>query len=338
MQFRLSTLFLLFVVLWSSLAVFGVCGGAVFCIVLAMAVIIYKIGWAYVLLGWIAMSPVLLLACLVAVLACISPSANECAEKMRDITSAMMLYQKANGRFPPASFADHGDKSGCSWRVLLLPFLKHNELFQQYELKESWDSPKNITLLDLCPSVYRCDTKSTSMNTHYLAVIESKSSHLSGFRKIIRDCKGLESSTVWLIETPGEGIPWTKPQDFDIDSKEDVTAFLDDNVGSVHSRNHTFFYDYVRCGECNVVTVDGVAHKLNYAGLTPQELHKLFCVGGFDAGKVKMFSQLGRLTVFINWSNCLSLVIWLLSVVSLFHRVWLPAPGNANAANASEPS
>ncbi len=44
MQFRLSTLFLLFVVLWSSLAVFGGWGIAVFVAAVALAVCVYQTG------------------------------------------------------------------------------------------------------------------------------------------------------------------------------------------------------------------------------------------------------------------------------------------------------
>ena len=33
-----------------------------------------------------------------------------------------------------------------SWRVAILPFMEHNDLYRQYDPKQSWDSPKNLAL------------------------------------------------------------------------------------------------------------------------------------------------------------------------------------------------
>jgi hypothetical protein len=50
MQFRLQTLFLLFVVLWSSLGVFGVAGIGVFIVATVVALILNKTGSLLVVL------------------------------------------------------------------------------------------------------------------------------------------------------------------------------------------------------------------------------------------------------------------------------------------------
>lgn len=41
-----------------------------------------------------------------------------------------------------------------SWRVHLLPYLGHDDLYRQFHLQESWDSPHNLTLVEQMPEVF----------------------------------------------------------------------------------------------------------------------------------------------------------------------------------------
>ena len=42
-----------------------------------------------------------------------------------------------------------------SWRVLILPFLDQQSLYNQYDFREPWNGPNNIKLLNSMPSVLR---------------------------------------------------------------------------------------------------------------------------------------------------------------------------------------
>jgi hypothetical protein len=67
---------------------------------------------------------------------------------------AMHGYHDANGHFPD----DVRDKKGralLSWRVELLPYLEHQELYRQFKRDEPWDSPHNLKLLSKMPDVFR---------------------------------------------------------------------------------------------------------------------------------------------------------------------------------------
>ena len=72
---------------------------------------------------------------------------------LREILLAAHNYHSVNGCFP-APFSIRDGKPLLSWRVALLPYLGHNELYQQFQLDEPWDSPHNKVLIDRMPAVF----------------------------------------------------------------------------------------------------------------------------------------------------------------------------------------
>ena len=50
----------------------------------------------------------------------------------------------AHDFWPPAVLVGPDGKPWHSWRVLLLPYLGHRDLFEQYEFSQPWDSAKNL--------------------------------------------------------------------------------------------------------------------------------------------------------------------------------------------------
>jgi hypothetical protein len=122
MQFRLSTLFLLFVVLWSSLAVFGgVSGTVVFAFFVALAIGIAR--------SWTVLIGLVVLLIVIALLLPAVSSAREAARRiscngqMKQLALALHNYCQANGCFPPAYVADKNGRPMHSWRALIMPCL-----------------------------------------------------------------------------------------------------------------------------------------------------------------------------------------------------------------------
>lgn len=62
---------------------------------------------------------------------------------MMEIWTALELYRLDHGTWPPAFTVDSTGKPLHNWRVLLLPYLGHSDLFQKIRLNEPWDSPYN---------------------------------------------------------------------------------------------------------------------------------------------------------------------------------------------------
>src|SRR5438105_1376638 len=73
---------------------------------------------------------------------------NACGNNMKQIELALLNYHDANKSFPPAYVADAEGKPMHSWRVLILPYLERNDLYQQYDFNEPWNGPHNSRLAE----------------------------------------------------------------------------------------------------------------------------------------------------------------------------------------------
>ena len=83
-----------------------------------------------------------------------------CMNNLKQIALALENYQAAYAVFPPAFIADENGKPMHSWRVLILPFLEQQALYDQYDFGEPWDGPNNIKLLGKMPPFFRCPSSS----------------------------------------------------------------------------------------------------------------------------------------------------------------------------------
>ena len=87
---------------------------------------------------------------------------GECQSNIREITLAIHDYQDDHGILPPICSRDKDRKPLHSWRVLLLPYLNENELYQRIDHSKPWDHPSNLPLHDLMPAIFECP----SLNYH----------------------------------------------------------------------------------------------------------------------------------------------------------------------------
>ena len=100
------------------------------------------------------------LACLFALISVAAPArerprelGTRAAGTMRqqpqaDRSSHSTAITSEYGVLPPAYVADASGRPMHSWRVLILPFLDQQSLYNQYDFREPWDGPHNIKLLD----------------------------------------------------------------------------------------------------------------------------------------------------------------------------------------------
>ncbi len=63
--------------------------------------------------------------------------------RLTKIGKAFHQFHEEFGHFPPAASRDLEGNRLLSWRVYLLPFLGHYELYRLFHLDEPWDSPQN---------------------------------------------------------------------------------------------------------------------------------------------------------------------------------------------------
>jgi len=139
---------------------------------------------------------------------------------LKQIALGMLNYESAKGSFPTAYTTDKNGKPLLSWRVMILPYLDENELYQQFHLDEPWDSEHNKALVGRMPGVYKSPNsgKSAEGKTVYLTP-RGETTAFPGSKKIrINDIPDGASNTIMTLEVDDEkAVPWTKPDDFEYD-------------------------------------------------------------------------------------------------------------------------
>jgi len=101
-----------------------------------------------------------------------------------------------------------------SWRVAILPFVKHQDLFEQYRFDQPWDSEHNLTLIEKMPSVYRNPFAATDQplgETNYLGFATADGGLGITGHSLAEFTDGASSTA--LIVAAKKSVPWTEPED-----------------------------------------------------------------------------------------------------------------------------
>lgn len=139
---------------------------------------------------------------------------------LEKIAGALNAYAADHGTFPPPVVYGPGNQKMHSWRVLILPYLEKQALYDQYDLTLPWDDQKNLQVSYDVPNVFiHPHSQATGWFTasgYYLIVGQGtlfpKAGPLSP--DMISDDP---SQTILVIE----GVPpttmgsWTEPIDLD---------------------------------------------------------------------------------------------------------------------------
>lgn len=130
------------------------------------------------------------------------------------IGEALIQYQAEHGTFPPAYIADEAGRPMHSWRVLILPYLDDEWLYERYDFEKPWDDPENLKLLETIPYCYRnfwdVARDKPPMTTPILAI--SAAGTILGTTEGSR-LDDIAEPTVMVIEAKDHLVPWTKPED-----------------------------------------------------------------------------------------------------------------------------
>ena len=140
----------------------------------------------------------------------------------RQLALALLNYESANMRFPPAFTTDEDGKPLLSWRVAILPFLDEKELYDEFHHDEPWDSEHNIALLERMPEVFRNPSAiSRPGQTDYVAPFGEDSVLADGEGVKMGEITDGTSNTVLVMEVGmSQQVPWSAPQDIRIEELE----------------------------------------------------------------------------------------------------------------------
>ena len=317
MQYRLSTLLVAFVVVWASLAVFGVAGlgAAAFLLVIAVFYRSPELRPARPGLLFIPLAVFVLIALLLPVVQSAREAERhaECTYNLRTIGIQLYNYEAGQGRFPPAALADNHGKATHSWRTLLLPYYHCSYLCNACDLREPWNSPKNSGAAAQVLPFFCCPSDPSTIGrptTSYLAVTgpgtawDDQRFRLTPPRAIV-------------VEVADSKIPWAEPHDLTLDEAcRNVSDASGQRIFGRHFNSGGFFLQDEAIA--NVLFSDGSVRAIP-VGLPPEILRGLF-TGDQAAWKAceENFATVRHRR--IHWTNCTALAVLILSYAVLLFR------------------
>jgi hypothetical protein len=146
---------------------------------------------------------------------------------LRRFAIAFHAFQDVYGALP-AAVPDKNGKALLSWRVLILPYIDQQELYDEFRLDEPWDSKHNKKLLEKIPKEFAppIQGKPAKPYTTYYQVFTGpdapfKPKAILGTQMATISANDGTSNTVLIVEA-GEAVPWTKPDDLKYDAKKAV--------------------------------------------------------------------------------------------------------------------
>ena len=150
---------------------------------------------------------------------------TQCLIGVRQFMLAILNYESVHGTFPPAYETDDAGKPIHSWRVLILPFIEEQALYNRYRFDEPWDGPSNIKLLNQMPNIYACPMhRDHPDRTPYKLVVDEGTLFDGGQRRTFADIIDGASKTFGVIEDTRNPVPWTKPEDLTIQQAVDALS------------------------------------------------------------------------------------------------------------------
>ncbi len=131
----------------------------------------------------------------------------------------MHNYNGTHGKLPPAVVYGNYGQPLYSWRVLLLPFIEQDALYQEFHLDEPWDSPHNLRLLPRMPATYAAPGRKAAKIPPYHTVCHVFVGPGAAFEgreglRLPDDFPDGTSNTILIVEA-GAPVPWTKPEELE---------------------------------------------------------------------------------------------------------------------------
>ena len=173
---------------------------------------------------------------------------------LEKIASALNAYAADHGRYPAPAILGRNGKPLLSWRVQILPYLGEEELYDEFNLDESWDVGENQLLQYQMPVVFRHpDSQGWSSDTTYHLVTGRGTLFPPTGPLGPKQVADGATKTILCVEARASSV-WSEPLDLDVIA----------TGGTINSASGTDLGGVTTGGVC-VVTVDGRGHFLSEA-------------------------------------------------------------------------
>jgi len=142
---------------------------------------------------------------------------------LKGLFVGVVNYMGDHGSVPPPFLRDSKGRRAHSWRVLLLPYVDHPKLYDQYNEDLPWDAPENRVLLDETPEAYRSPAagRQPAGVTNYLAVVGHNTTWPPGRSLSTKEWTEFPTDTVMIVEDLQSSVQWTEPRDLGLDEAMD---------------------------------------------------------------------------------------------------------------------
>jgi hypothetical protein len=145
-----------------------------------------------------------------------------CQGRLNQLQQALSNYEYVNGHLPPAYILGPDGQPWHSWRVLLLPHMEGQDVFDQYRFDEPWNGPNNRRLADqISIDRFQCPGGSDfeqTYNTNYVALVGEGTAFPGDKTTRFTDFSDGKENTILLVEMADSGIHWMEPRDIELDS------------------------------------------------------------------------------------------------------------------------
>ncbi len=346
MQYRLSTLFLIFFMVAASLAVLvpeGLWHLALWIDTLSALAAFCLNRSKKLEIGIVSVC--LIVLCLILSLPLFNSTGNltkraQCINNLKQIGMALHNYRDANIRYPRAYITRGYSGALYSWRVQVLPVLGegYGVLYDSLKRDEPWNSPYNIIILSQRPIPgFKCPSNAFNdkdFSTNYLAIIGPGTLWKDEFKAPrAGDLPDGGSHTVAVIEVANSDVHWAEPRDLTV---EEALEGLRTGKGLRISSPHR--------GVINVLFADGSVRSL--PSKMPISLWKKLLAGEVkDVDNMSQYideSAPDMVDVSIappatgQWRIVLASILWLLSIALLFRRAIKSRPKPAEIEIAQD--
>ncbi len=196
---------------------------------------------------------------------------NHCLNNLKQISLAILNYEREHGTLPPVFSVDADGKPLHSWRALLVPYLEgHQPLAAQIDFSKPWNDPANAQALASMPECYMCPSSVAEAGlTTYVAVVGPECVFTGSTPRPLSEITDGDSNTIAFVEVDSShAVPWMAPQDTDVEFLMGLTA------ESPLPHPGTF----------QAARVDGGTFSLFPSSIKPEALRGLLTVAGGKKG------------------------------------------------------
>ncbi len=158
------------------------------------------------------------------------------SNNLKQIALGFHNYHSAYKKLPPPAIRnDNGDRL-LSWRVAILPFIEHQQLYEEFHLDEPWDSEHNIKLLERMPDVYTDPSLPLPPGkTVFQAMVGEGLMMEPDKDNRFRDVLDGLANTIMVAEVHQDhAVPWTKPEDLEVDMDDPIAQMGHIHQGGFH--------------------------------------------------------------------------------------------------------